>query len=221
MQTNRILTSFIVLFFLSSISLPASGDHVWDHRYTISGEVTTQGGNGVYWMPVSVDCSDENATDPSICSLNSGREDSTGLFGSYSIQLHIHTADQGKLLVLDVNGERVEHIIDVTGLDGVQDEEDRFADLDIVLIQEPGFANTFLATIFAIVIFIGGAVLLFINYRKPKKPIGEKVASHSRKTIKIDCPECNAKVKPTNLINHLKTVHKLDEKTAKEMASNN
>ena len=129
MQTNRILTSFIVLFLLSSISSPASGDHVWDHRYTISGEVTTQGGNGVYWMPVSVDCSDENATDPSICSLNSGREDSTGLFGSYSIQLHIHTADQGKLLVLDVNGERVEHIIDVTGLDGVQDEEDRFADL--------------------------------------------------------------------------------------------
>lgn len=221
MQTSKILTSLIVLLLFSSISSPASADHVWDHRYTISGEVTTQGGKGVYWMPVSVDCSDGNATDPSLCGLNSGREDSTGLFGSYSIQLHIHTADQGKLLVLDVNGERVEHIIDLTGPDGVQDEEDRFADLDIVLIQEPGFANTFLATIIAILFFIGGAALLFINYTKPKKTVGEKVASHSRKTVKIDCPECDAKVKPANLINHLKTVHKFDEKTAEDMASNN
>jgi hypothetical protein len=108
---SNILVLVLAAILLSGV-MPAQAEHEWDHRYVIEGKVLSPDGGVMRWMTVEIDCS-EDATDSSLCGNNIERADSTGFSGNYELILHIHSGDHGMKIVLDVDGQKFEHIIDL------------------------------------------------------------------------------------------------------------
>jgi len=214
-MNSKVLVRAILMITALIIGVSSvNAEHEWDHRYTISGKVTAPDGGGVLWMPVEIDCSEENGSDPSLCGHNVDREGSTSIFGFYEVILHIHTTDNGKLVVLNLDGQRIEHVLDLTGPDGEPEEGDRYVTLNLVMDHDPGFGNSTSFLLMALIIAITSIALLVKQYRnKVSNTIGIKV-SRSQLVSKLECPECGAGVKARNLANHLSRVHDIQAKEA-------
>lgn len=214
MNSKSLVLAILMITTLIIGVSSVNAEHEWDHRYTISGKVTAPDGGGVLWMPVEIDCSEENGTDSSLCGHNVDRESSTGIFGNYEIILHIHTSDNGKLVVLNLDGQRIEHVLDLTGPDGEPEEGDRYVTLDLVMDHDPGFANSVLFLLLASIIITISIALYVQQFRNKVSNTKQIRVSRSQQVSKIECPECGTGVKARNLANHLSQVHEIEAKEA-------
>jgi hypothetical protein len=136
--------------------------------------------------------------------------------------LHVHSSQHGKILVLEIDGQRFNHTIDLTGDDGQADAEDRFVSPQFTLDHEVSKTGTYIA-IALLSISIAIPLLYFLNKRKtttfvqqagrsnlPSKALSEDVMTN--------CPKCDVAVKDSNLESHLTKVHHQSKLKAKELA---
>jgi hypothetical protein len=205
------------LLFAPALMLPAAADHEWDHRYAIKGTVTDSAGDTARFVDAAIDCS-SGASDPEVCKHNKGRSASTGLSGEFELNLHIH--DDGLLIVLDIDGQKFNHTIDLKGEDGQATEEDRFADLTFELdheVDNTALYATVIASIIAIALIIG----FFVKRRRQKQEgISSKhhasfsSASKTEASDLVGCPRCDARLKHSNLKSHLMKKHYLKAEQA-------
>jgi len=210
MMRSNILVLVLAAILLSGV-MPAQAEHEWDHRYVIEGKVLSPDGGVMRWMTVEIDCS-EDATDSSLCGNNIERADSTGFSGNYELILHIHSGDHGMKIVLDVDGQKFEHIIDLQGEDGQPLEEDRYVTDDLQLDSDPGFFHTLAASFLLVALIVGSIAGLVVKMRGSKS-ITESPATKSRSSGGdfIDCPHCKARLKPRNAAAHMLKVHRVKD----------
>ena len=217
-MSERITWIPVLALILVLAAGSVQADHEWDHRYTIEGKILSPDGNAVRWMNVGIDCSD-GATEQSLCGHNANRSDSTGFFGSYELVLHVHSTDDGKLLVLNVDGQRSEHTMDLIGPDGEPLEEDRFVNHDLRLDVDPGFWHSLAASLLLASVLLGGLLGLIIKIRKPKQKASKIVTSYSSSGGFVDCPECSARLRPRNVEAHLLKAHGIEASSTGETES--
>ena len=221
MRSLRFSILFAVFLLLApALMLPAAADHEWDHRYSIKGTVTDSAGNTARFVDAAIDCS-SGASDPEVCGHNEGRSASTGLSGEFELDLHIHVGNDGMLIVLDIDGQKFNHTLDLE-LDGDDQakHDARFADVTIELDHEVDNTALYAAIaggLLAIVLAIG----FFVKWRRQKQE-GISSKHHSSfssasKTVTSDlvgCPRCDAKLKHSNLKSHLMKKHYLKAEEA-------
>lgn len=197
------------MMFLVLLTEPVSAEHEWDHRYTISGEITDLDGEVVRGAKVFIDCS-EGMTDPSLCELNDSRSDSSSFSGEYTLILHVHTGDDGKQLTLSVEGETHNHTIDLKGTDDNMDEVDRLAVQDIQLSKKVSSIGYFMP--FIVIGALVSTVVMMVFKKKGMWIFKEKDTStihKGRNPSHVNCPKCDAFVNPLNMERHLKSVHSM------------
>jgi len=206
MMRSNILVLVLAAILLSGV-MPAQAEHEWEHRYAIEGKVLSPDGEVMRWMTVEIDCS-EDATDSSLCGNNKERDDSTGFSGNYELILHIHSGDHGMKIVLDVDGQKFEHIIDLQGADGQPEEADRYVTDDLQLDSDPGFFHTLAASFLLVALIVGSIAGLVVKMRGPKSSTESRsTKSRSSSGDFIDCPHCSARLKPRNAEAHMLKIH--------------
>ena len=220
MRSLRFSILFAVFLLLApALMLTAAADHEWDHRYAIQGKVTDSAGDTARFVDAAIDCS-SGASDPEVCDHNEGRSASTGLSGEFELDLHIHAGNDGLLIVLDIDGQKFNHTIDLKGEDGQPTEEDRFADLTFELdhvVDNTALYGAIVGGFLAIVLAIG-----FFVKRRRRKQEGISSKHHASfssasKTVASDlvgCPRCDARLKHSNLKSHLMKKHYLKAEQA-------
>jgi hypothetical protein len=220
MRSLRFSILFAVFLLLApALMLTAAADHEWDHRYAIQGTVTDSAGNTARFVDAAIDCS-SGASDPEVCEHNEGRSASTGLSGEFELDLHIHAGNDGLLIVLDIDGEKFNHTIDLRGEDDQAKKDARFADLTFELdheVDNTALYATVIASIIAIALLIG-----FFVKRRRRKHEGISSKHHASfssasKTVASDlvgCPRCDARLKHSNLKSHLMKKHYLKAEQA-------
>jgi len=191
-----------------------TADHEWDHRLKITGKVVDANGDPARFVTAEIDC-ETNATDTSICGHNQGRSASTGMSGTFELDLHIHAANEGLPIVLDIDGQKFEMSVNLAGDDGEADESDRFLEIDYTLDHEVDNMMLF-ASVAGAILFILLLILFFVKRRGRAK---DAFSSTTHKSLSlggkagsedlIGCPRCDARLKPTNLKNHLMKKHYL------------
>ena len=223
MRSLRFSILFAVFLLLApALMLPAAADHEWDHRYSIKGTVTDSAGNTARFVDAAIDCS-SGASDSEVCDHNKGRSASTGLSGEFELDLHIHAGNDGLLIVLDIDGQKFNHTVDLEGEDDQAKKDARFADLTFKLdheVDNTALYATVIASIIAIALLIG----YFVKRRRQKKEgISSKhhaSFSSASKTVASDlvgCPRCDARLKHSNLQSHLMKKHYLKADEAKAL----
>lgn len=211
----------IGMMFLMVLTEPVSADHEWDHRYTISGELTNLDGGVVRGAEVFIDCS-EGMTDSSLCEHNDLRSDTSSFSGKYSLILHIHSSDHGKQVTIAVEGETFNHTIDLRGADGELEEADRFANLDIQLsknVSSFGYFIRFIvigALVSTVVIMVFKKTGMWIFKEKDTSTI-----SRGRNSNHVNCPKCDASVNPLNMERHLRSVHSMKNEEISSLLGKN
>ncbi len=209
MMRSNILVLVLAAILLSGV-MPAQAEHEWEHRYAIEGKVLSPDGEVMRWMTVEIDCS-EDATDSSLCGNNIERADSTGFSGNYELILHIHSGDHGMKIVLDVDGQKFEHIIDLQGADGQPVEADRYVTDDLQLDSDPGLFR-FVPLVSFVALIVGSIAGLVVKMRGPKSST-ESRATKSRSSSGdfIDCPHCSARLRSRNAAAHMLKVHRVKD----------
>jgi hypothetical protein len=111
-------------------------------------------------------------------------------------------------IVLDVDGQKFEHIIDLQGEDGQPLEEDRYVTDDLQLDSDPGFFHTLAASFLLVALIVASIAGLVVKMRGSKS-ITESPTTKSRSSSGdfIDCPHCKARLKPRNAAAHMLKVH--------------
>ena len=155
-----------------------------------------------------------------MCDHNKGRSASTGLSGEFELDLHIHAGNDGLLIVLDIDGQKFNHTVDLEGEDDQAKKDARFADLTFKLdheVDNTALYATVVASIIAIALLIG----FFVKRRRQKQEgISSKhhaSFSSASKTVASDlvgCPRCDARLKHSNLKSHLMKKHYLKAEEA-------
>ena len=209
----------VFLLLAPALMLTAAADHEWDHRYSIKGTVTDSAGNTARFVDAAIDCS-SGASDPDVCGHNKGRSASTGLSGEFELNLHIHVGNDGMLIVLDIDGQKFNHTLNLGGEDVQAKHDARFATLSYELdheVDNTALYATVIASIIAIVLIIG----FFVKRRRQKQDgISSKhhaSFSSASKTVASDlvgCPRCDARLKHSNLKSHLMKKHYLKAEQA-------
>jgi hypothetical protein len=209
MMRSNIPVLVLAAILLSGV-MPAQAEHEWEHRYVIEGKVLSPDGEVIRWMTVEIDCSEE-ATDSSLCGNNEERDDRTGFSGNYELILHIHSGDHGKRIVIDVNGQKFEHIIDLQGADGQPVEADRYVTDDLQLDSDPGLFR-FVPLVSFVALIVGSIAGLVVKMRGPKSST-ESRATKSRSSSGdfIDCPHCKARLRARNAAAHMLKVHRVKD----------
>jgi hypothetical protein len=230
-RTYLILVLAILL--VGVLSNTAVAEHEWDHRYVINGEVTELSGDPASGVKVEVDCS-EGATDPDLCGHNSEESEKTNLSGTFTLELHVHAGQDGKFLVLLIDGQQFNHTLDLTGPDGEPTEEDREVELEFSLDHDVARTQTYVIALLFLATILVPCIYFVMKFRskskdspspsKRKKGVG---GSDGRFTAggggeiggMTTCPRCDVAVKMSNLAGHLTKVHTVSKSKAEEIAS--
>lgn len=209
MIKKMIIIVLISMMYLMVLPEPVSAEHEWDHRYTLTGELTNLDGGVARGSKVIIDCS-EGMTDPDLCGHNDLRSDSSSFSGKYTLILHIHSTDHGKNVTIAVEGETFNHTIDLRGADGEMEEGDRFGTQDIQLSKNVSSFGFFVPyIIIGSLVSIG--VVIFLKKFNMWKFKGNDSRSNDRKQnpSHVNCPKCDVRLNPFNLERHLKSVHSM------------
>ena len=209
MIKKMIIIVLISMMYLMVSPESVSAEHEWDHRYTISGQLTGLDGGVTRGSEVVIDCS-EGMTDPGLCDHNDLRSDSSGFSGKYSLILHIHSADHGKNVAFTVEGETFNHTIDLKGADGEMEEGDRSVTQDIQLsknISPFGFFMPYI--IIGTLVSMGVVMILKKMNMWVFKEKDTRLNDRSGNSSHVNCPKCDARLNSFNLERHLKSVHSM------------
>ena len=113
-------------------------------------------------------------------------------------------------IVLDVDGQKFEHIIDLQGADGQPEEADRYVTDDLQLDSDPGFFHTLAASFLLVALIVGSIAGLVVKMRGPKSSTESRsTKSRSSSGDFIDCPHCSARLKPRNAEAHMLKIHRV------------
>lgn len=209
----------VLLLFVSGLMTPVQAEHTWDHRYTIYGKVTDLSGGAARFVTATVDCS-EGATDASLCEHNIGRSSSTGLYGSFELELHVDPGTEVVRVVLIIDGQKFNHTIDIAGPDGEPTPEERKVSVTFELDHEK--SNVVLYAIIIGVIITVVAIVRFIVVRGRNITLNTSSVSYTSissagktsTTELVGCPRCDARLKRSNLQKHLMKKHYLKSEEA-------
>jgi hypothetical protein len=230
-RTHLILALAILL--VGVLSSSAMAEHEWDHRYVINGEVTELSGDSASGVKVEVDCS-EGATDPDLCGHNSEESEKTGLSGKFTLELHVHAGQDGKFLVLLIDGQQFNHTLDLTGPDGEPTEEDREVELEFSLDHDVSRTQTYVIALLFLATILAPCLYFVMKFRskskdspppsKRKKGVrgsggGKSGGDGGKLGGMTSCPRCDVAVKKSNLAGHLTKVHTVSKSKAEEIAS--
>jgi hypothetical protein len=160
------LITAIVILVVSAFSTPTAADHEWDHRYVINGEVSELSGDSVSGLKAEVDCS-PGATDASICQHNVGRDAKTNDSGIFSLQLHVHSGDDGKLVVLLIDGQQFTHTFDLNGPDGNPTVEDREVTLEFKLDHDVSNTEKYVIIFLFLATIVAPSIYFLRKYLSP------------------------------------------------------
>jgi len=236
MKRTYLIIAFAILL-LGLFSNSVVSEHTWEHRYVIKGEVSELSGGSASGVKVEVDCS-EGATDPSLCD-NSGASAKTGLTGKFTLELHVDSIQDGKLLVLAIDGQRFNHTLDLTGSDGVAGEEDREVELEFALDHDISKTESYVIGFLLLVTILVPTIYFVMKFRskskdspspsKRKKGVrgsgggksggGKSGGDGGKLDGMTTCPRCDVAVKMSNLAGHLTKVHTVSKSKAEEIAS--
>lgn len=201
-SANKLLLALLVIFTLLSTSQVVSAEHEWDHRYVISGIVTSAEGEVATDKAVFLDCGPENANQ-NICGHNEGRNSTTDESGFYSIILHVHTGDHDEVIYLLVENKSYPHVIDLEGDNGQQEEGDRAATMNIDLSENPPKQGINTQIVFATSLFVIGIFLMLKLKQRTYNSAKQRSHRSSSRPDLLNCPKCETQLKQSNLVEHL------------------
>lgn len=158
------LVAAFVILVVSAFSSPVGADHEWDHRFVINGEVSELSGDSAGGVKADLDCS-SGATDASICGHNEDRGEKTDGSGKFSLQLHIHSGDHGKLVVLLIDGQQFNHTLDLNGPDGNPTVADREVTLEFELDHDVSKSEKYVIIFLFLATIVAPSIYFFKKYR--------------------------------------------------------